>query len=657
MPVYRKLARLLGEGEENPELNRARFQALSRQIPLMYLIIVTSMAAVSYTHYGVAPLYLTGIVPLVLTAAAGWRSLYLLRIRVDRLSDRSVRKKLGAVTVNSTLIGAVLAAWVGALFPYGDPYAQGHAIFFLCLTGIVCVTCIMYLRLASTMMAAAVVVPAVCYLALSDVAVFRAVALNMALVTGAMLFITFRHSRNFNELIENERKQAEQGRRMEQLNAENMKLANLDSLTGLPNRRSFFAELEERIGACEGTGKPLVVGILDLDGFKPINDVFGHIAGDKLLVQTGQRLSDLMPDNVMLARLGGDEFGLILREPGSEEDLIEFGTRICKVLEVPFQMKEGTARVAATLGFAAYPAAGDTAEILFERADYALCYAKQNSKGTVCLFSNEHETIIREVSTIAHRLREADLDEELSVVYQPIIDAHTGRIMAFEALARWHSPVLGTISPNVFIRSAEQAGMIGRLTSILLAKALRAAQSWPETIGLSFNLSTFDLCSPDYMVRLVTGVERSGVPAKRITFEITESAVLQDFDRATDSLNLIRDMGATIALDDFGTGFSSLSHVQQLPVDRIKIDRTFTHKLTTDKATRDIVRTIVDLCRNLDLKCVVEGVETQEQLDLLKAMGCSLIQGFLFSRPVEEAETAALLRERNPQDMRELNVA
>ncbi|MCB1972794.1 MAG: EAL domain-containing protein, partial [Geminicoccaceae bacterium] len=198
---------------------------------------------------------------------------------------------------------------------------------------------------------------------------------------------------------------------------------------------------------------------------------------------------------------------------------------------------------------------------------------------------------------------------------------------------------------------AEASGLILPIGQWVIRQACLHAASWPAPIGVAVNVSAEQFKERGFAEHVIACLHESGLAPGRLTLEITEAVFLSDIDMVRGLLVELRQHGVRIALDDFGTGFSSLSHVQQLPVDRIKIDRTFTHKLTSDKATRDIVRTIVDLCRNLDLKCVVEGVETQEQLDLLKAMGCSLIQGFLFSRPVEEAETAALLRERNPQDM------
>lgn len=312
-------------------------------------------------------------------------------------------------------------------------------------------------------------------------------------------------------------------------------------------------------------------------------------------------------------------------------------------MRVPFKIKNGTVRVAGTLGFAGFPETGKNPQELYERADYALYYSKQHSKGKPVLFSRKHETTIREASRVAHQLFEADLEQELSVVFQPIVDSQSNRVLAFEALARWHNPVLGNVPPDIFIRTAEQVGKISVITSIILTKALEEAKTWPEDIFLSFNLSALDLASSSAILYLMGVVKKSTFPVSRVIFEITESAVMQDYTRSIESLKYINQLGAKIALDDFGTGYSSLSYVQRLPIDRIKIDRSFIQDIEIDKTTRDIVHTIVDLCRNLELDCVAEGVETEAQLKVLNGVGCHMIQGYFFSKPLCSADVRIFL--------------
>lgn len=635
-----RIMQAFGEGIGDPVLNRARYMAVSRQIPVMYSIIGVSLIAAAYTHYGVAPDYLTVLIPAGFVVMVLYRAILLWRTDISGLSDAEIANRMVTAIKRSTVMALMFSAWEFALFQHGNAYTQMHVAFFATITVLSCIACMMHLRLSSTLLALLINGPAVIFLALSDIKVFNAIAVNAVLVTGTMLFMCFRYAGDFADLIAKQGQLEKQGRRLQMLNRQNRWLADHDSLTELPNRRHFFSQLAETVGTGDAGRAPRVVGILDLDGFKAVNDVLGHFAGDQLLAETANRLGDLLAGNAFLARLGGDEFGLIFSGAIDASAAVERSKELCEALQAPFEVKGSTVHIAATVGLAVFPSAGRTGEELYERADYALCYAKQHSKGTVVLFSEEHETIIREVSTVIHQLREAELDTELSVLFQPIIASSAGRLVAFEALARWDSPVLGRISPDTFIRSAEQAGLIGQLTNVLFRKALAAAEDWPEDVGLSFNLSPHDLNSFETMARLIRAVEESSIRPHRITFEITESALVQEFGRATESLEVLRSMGARIALDDFGTGFSSLAQIQHMPVDRIKIDRSFITEIETDKAARDIVHTIIDLCRNLGLECVVEGVETKGQLELLQAKGCELVQGYYYSKPLtpEQAE-------------------
>lgn len=428
------------------------------------------------------------------------------------------------------------------------------------------------------------------------------------------------------------------------LSDSNSRLANLDSLTGLPNRRSFFSRLKTRVGS--GTVKEnlgIGVGILDLDGFKQINDIYGHSAGDRLLVEVGVRLSNMLNGEVFVARLGGDEFGLLVDGSPHDYDLKVLGDRLCEMMRVPFEMDGFTANMSASVGFAVYPDSADTMQLLFERADYALYYAKQFSAGATVLFSAEHEAEIREVSGIERRLRDADFSEEMYLVFQPIVDSVSGRARGVEVLARWQSPILGAVSPVAFIRAAERAGLINQLTEILFQKALDIAEEWPEDVFLSFNLSPFDIGSRSCVLKLMGISERSSIAANRITYEITESAVMHDYEGAVEALHLLKNMGSHIALDDFGTGYSSLSYLRSLPLDKLKLDRSFIVDIDKDESARAIVRSVVGLCENLKLDCIVEGVESEGQLKSLEEIGCQTIQGYLFSKPLSEADIGKYL--------------
>jgi diguanylate cyclase (GGDEF)-like protein len=288
-----------------------------------------------------------------------------------------------------------------------------------------------------------------------------------------MLVILMINYRNFTRMIEAQL-------RTEALSNENLRLANLDSLTDLPNRRAFFTYLNQAFEAARGNGGRLAVGILDLDGFKPVNDIYGHAAGDRLLVEVGQRLTTLCAqESIHLSRLGGDEFALVVPDFAADFDLVAFGDQLCAALRAPFHLTEAIAQISGSAGFAVYPVTASSPEELFDRADYALYHGKRTTRGSAILFSADHIAEIHRDAHIEQALKVADFERELEVVFQPIVDIRTEHTIGFEALARWTSPTLGQVPPSLFIPVAERAGIVGRLTRPLLQRSLAAARHWP----------------------------------------------------------------------------------------------------------------------------------------------------------------------------------
>ena len=465
----------------------------------------------------------------------------------------------------------------------------------------------------------------------------------MLLVTAGMVLATLRNHETFNALIVSKRELTKRQQETQHLSDENLRLANLDTLTSLPNRRRFFAELDDVLVRSARNGTRFAVALLDLDRFKGVNDVHGHAAGDRLLTQIGLRLKRLTGGHLFIARLGGDEFGAILSDCQLDADIADFTAGVWRALEGPCVVGDRLASIACSIGVAIYPEAGSTGEELFERADYALYHGKQTNKGGVVIFSDEHETNIRQAARLEQAFRLADYETEMRVMFQPIIDVMAGRVIAFEALARWQSPELGAVGPDIFVPVAERTQLIDELTAVLLKKALDTARNWPSQISLCFNLSAQNLGSPETMATVRRIVKASGVPAARIEFEVTETALLQDFDQAAAAINRLHELGVRIALDDFGTGFSSLGYVHRLHLDKIKVDKSFVSDVVNGRTAPAIIKTIVALCRNLQLDCVVEGVETEAQLRAVVMLGCTHVQGYFMSRPVEEAAVTRLV--------------
>lgn len=433
----------------------------------------------------------------------------------------------------------------------------------------------------------------------------------------------------------------------EQLRERAERQADFDALSGLPNRRSYFANLEQMIAA---PGASVYVGIIDLDGFKPVNDLYGHAVGDDLLVEVAARIRNTCPPAYLVARLGGDEFALGIDRPLSHDSLTHLGAALCEALRRPFTISGISIAISGSIGFAHFPTNGTTAREIYERADHALYCAKRATRGDVVIFTDRHEAEMTDYGLIEQTLRNADLVKELYLDFQPQFDILAQRTSGFEALARWASPTLGTVDPGQFIAAAERTGMIERVTGILLQKALAAAVTWPSDISLSFNLSPVDLVSPRSIANVTRIVRESGISPERLTFEITETMVMSDFECARESLVALANMGCRIALDDFGSGYSSFAYIHRFPLHRIKADRCFVTQLADDSASGfGVLLAIAELCANLGLECLAEGVETEEEMRLVRQAGVRFVQGYLYGRPMNAAAAAVHAAARHDQ--------
>jgi len=382
-----------------------------------------------------------------------------------------------------------------------------------------------------------------------------------------------------------------------------------------------------------------------------INDLYGHAAGDQLLIEVGRRLNALIGDDIQVARLGGDEFALLVEADLSNCELLVLGEAICQSISEQFVIGDTTMQISASIGVAVYPDLACCPRTLYERADYALYHCKKTKRGQVALFSNEQIAEIEDALKVEATLRTADLEKELATFFQPIVDVTNGKVVAFEALARWENPELGMVSPSIFIPIAERTGLIGELTRILLRKALGAALQWPDHIRLSFNLSNHDIGSVNGVKNIIAIIDNSNVDPKRIDLEITETAVMGDFDQATVAINQLKAFGCGIALDDFGTGYSSLSQLHSLPLTKIKIDRSFVDGLDRNPTSYKIVKSLLTLSRDMDLNCVTEGVESEAELSIVAQLGGTLVQGHYFSPALHEIDVVTYLDGWSKQEM------
>lgn len=636
----RRIGAWLAINDDRSQFAVTQLWKLRRQLPSLYALLVINMLAVSYTHQGLAPATLTTWAPLFFASLCLYRGVYW-RMRFDTVfTNAESIGHMRRITALGTVMSLSIVTWALALDRYGGAFERGHIAFFIAITVIGCIFCLMHLPQAALLVSGSVLLPYMIYYATIGHPVFLAIACNLFLVALVMGQVLMNNFRGFVDLEMSKAALASEQAQTRLLSSENAVLANTDSLTGLPNRRAFFARLDTLIAEAAAREATFAIGIVDLDGFKPINDSMGHAVGDRVLVEIGRRLEGLAGRDASVARLGGDEFGILLAGALDEASVQSFGCRLCRELSRPFVIDGLHLAWGVSCGLAIQTQAADGAAMLYDRADYALYDAKANLRGGAVLFGDAHEIRLRDERAIESALTLADLQAEIEMHFQPIVELATGRAVGAEALARWTSPVLGAVPPNRFIEVAERTGLIRKLTPILLEKALASAATWAEPLDLSFNLSAHDIVSPDTMLGIVAAVARSGVDPARITFEITETAVMRDFDLARRHILVLRESGMKVALDDFGAGYSSLSCVHRLPLDKIKIDRSFVHGITTEMEGRKVVQTILDLCATLGLDCVVEGVETPAQASLIAQLGGRHAQGYLYGRPIPPADFA-----------------
>jgi diguanylate cyclase (GGDEF)-like protein len=418
-------------------------------------------------------------------------------------------------------------------------------------------------------------------------------------------------------------------------------MAQHDALTGLPNRLLFRNRLQEELIRSR-RGASFALFCLDLDGFKDVNDSFGHPVGDRLLQAVTDRLGEETRETDTVARLGGDEFAII--QAGAEQPAaaIALAERLVARLAEPFDLDIHQATIGVSIGIAMLPGDGEDADTALKNADLALYRAKADGRGTFRLFEPAMDAAMQHRSALVRELRHGLETRQFELFYQPIMDKHAARIQSFEALIRWRHPERGLVLPAEFIPVTEEIGLIRPLGAWVLAKACADAMQWPERISVAVNLSSVQFINGHLLQDVRLALWASGLPPHRLELEVTETVLIQNSEATLALLNELKALGVSIALDDFGTGYSSLGYLRKFPFDRVKIDKSFIHDLSLSGDATAIVRSVTNLCRALGMATTAEGVETAQQFDGVQVNGCTDVQGYLFSRPVPAAEIPAL---------------
>jgi diguanylate cyclase (GGDEF)-like protein/PAS domain S-box-containing protein len=420
-------------------------------------------------------------------------------------------------------------------------------------------------------------------------------------------------------------------------------MARHDALTNLPNRVFFREELDQALRHMR-RDEQIAVLCLDLDHFKDVNDTLGHPIGDDLLKEVASRLTEAVGETDLVARLGGDEFAVLQRGTASEpSDSAMLASRLVNVIGAPYEIGGHHLVIGLSVGVSIAPIDTDDADQLLKNADMALYRAKGDGRGTYRFFEPGMDARAQARRVLELELRTALAHGEFDVHYQPIHDLQENRFTCFEALVRWIHPLRGTIPPGNFISLAEETGLIVPLGEWVLRKACADAATWPDNLRVAVNLSPVQFGHRGLVSAVQSAVSQAGLAPERLELEITESVLLRDSESTLEKLHALRSFGVRISMDDFGTGYSSLSYLRSFPFDKIKLDRSFIQELATRDDCIAIVRAVAGLGQSLGISTTAEGVETEEQLALIRAEGCTEVQGFLFSKPRPAKEIAELL--------------
>ena len=421
------------------------------------------------------------------------------------------------------------------------------------------------------------------------------------------------------------------------------RLARFDELTGLANRTQFRERIADMLAAVKDRVNHLAIHLIDLDRFKTVNDTLGHPIGDLLLKEVAARLTALVRPGDMITRFGGDEFVILQINTSRQQAAHALASRVAKALKEPFHIAGHRIDVGASIGIAMAPHDGIDADELIKKADMALYAAKSTGGGGHRFFAIEMEDAAQERRSLELDLREALSHEQFTLNYQPLVDLHTGRVTTCEALLRWTHPTRGNIPPSIFIPVAEETGLIIALGEWVLNRACADAADWPRNVRVAVNLSPVQFRDESLGLQVVAALAKSGLSAQRLELEVTERLLLEDNDSTLDTMQRLQDLGVSLSLDDFGTGYSSLNYLRKFPFQKIKIDRSFITDLGDGRDARAIIGAVASLGAGLDKTVVAEGIETEEQMNLVRSQGCQEGQGYLFGKPMPAAEIQSRL--------------
>jgi diguanylate cyclase (GGDEF)-like protein len=636
-------------GDADTALARAKlashFQMLRRKIPILHLIILVNSLGLAIAHVFHAPLTPSTVLPGGILAICIIRFIW----RVESwgaMEPQEILRTLKGTLIDSALLAIGFGSWGLMLFEYDSREHQAITAIFVFMSSIGAAYCLGSLPKAARSMVFFCGLPIAVRLFLTGDMLLMGLGLNLLFVSVLVLRMLGVHFTSMDALIESRESIFDQVVRSETAEAEAFRNAMTDALTGLANRRALTQRLEELIqdsNVDDQTDEAQFgVAIMDLNGFKPINDTYGHAAGDEVLVTVASRLEKLIGDDGLVARLGGDEFAALMTTTRSESDCMVYGRRICDAINEPITVGDTPLRISGSCGFAMFPVSGVNGELLINRADTALYHCKRTRSADVAVFQLDLEEHLRRRMKVDQALRSAIENNEIGVAFQPIFDLQSGKLISFEALARWHHPALGEVAPDEFIESAEQSGLICELTNRIIEKGLAAAQTWNKGVAISINFSAAQIGDPAAGIVVLSALNKAGIAPERMIVEITETALLSDLDNARRVISDLRGAGVQVHIDDFGTGHCALNYLQELEFDMVKIDKSFVRNAVTSADSRDLLRGIRELCAAIRIPCIAEGIENEDQLAAITELGYQYGQGNGLCEPVSPMKAREL---------------
>ncbi len=614
-----------------------QFHALRQQVPLMYLMMFADSAFLAFAAYGtVSPWWSLGMPTLLAVLSAG-RAAFWLRRRGHTPRPEMIPQYLRGTIIVAAVLSFGFGGWGLLLYAEGDLVRRACIALYIFIGAISCCYCLQSVPRAGQAVLLCGATPVTLCLIFSPDWFLRGLGFNILVVGFVVLRMMRTSHAGFVEMLASRSHMAAEQARAQGAEQRAHQLAYHDPLTGLPNRRALAEALERRM-LRDGEGATLGLLIIDLDRFKSINDVHGHPAGDQLLRDVAARLNAAVGEEGVSYRLGGDEFAVVI--DGDGEVARRIAHAIVNAVHRPFAESDLVHHIGASVGISLYPQDALDLDTLMRKADIALYKAKHSGRNQHCAFEPLLDAEIRRRAEIEREMREAMQTDAFVPFYQAIVCLKSREVVGYELLARWRRDEGEEIGPEQFIPIAEECGLIDTLMLRLLRRACRETRDWQ--VPISINVSPTQLKDPWFSQKLLGVLIRERFPARRLTVEITENALIVDAESAQDAIASLRNQGIQLALDDFGTGYSSLQHLQMLPFDRLKIDRSFVSAMGRDPQAMRLVLAIVTLANTLELPVVAEGIENAATAEALARLGCAMGQGFHFGHPMPVEGIAAV---------------